>query len=108
MHRAFCTLAGVATALAATLLMASSILGCSIEDGEPSGPIPTPDAGVARTNVKLGETCSIPSECESKQCFIGGQSTYCSLSCGTDNAKTVCVPPAFNGVCNKQGFCRKP
>ena len=96
----------LATSLA---LAAASLLGCSIEDGEPSAPIPTPDAGLARaTKAGLGAPCKIPTDCESAQCFIGGQSSYCSLKCGTDNATTICVPPVFNGVCNKQGFCRKP
>ena len=101
MHRAIRT---AATALTAALLTA-----CSIEDGEPSAPIPTPDAGIARTTkALLGEACKIPSECDSAQCFIGGQFSYCSLKCGTDTAKSICVPPVFNGTCNKQGFCRKP
>ena len=101
MHRAICR---VATALAAASLMA-----CSIEDGEPSAPIPTPDAGGPRTTkALLGQGCKVPTDCESAQCFVGGQSSYCSLKCGTATATTICVPPVFNGVCNKQGFCRRP
>lgn len=103
-HRAIRTFA---TALAAASL--ASHLACSIEDGEPSAPIPTPDAGLPRTTkAGLGEACKLPSDCDSAQCFIGGQSSYCSLKCGTENAATVCQPPVFNGVCNKQGFCRRP
>lgn len=97
-------------ALAAVLFLLALPTGCGqIEDGEPSGPIPTPDAGATRTTKgALGESCNIPSDCDSAQCFIGGQSSYCSLKCGTDTATTICVPPVFNGMCNKQGFCRKP
>ncbi len=93
----------------APALGAAFLIACSPDDGEPSQPIPTPDAGVAHgANKGLGEACAIPSECESAQCFVGGQSSYCSRKCGSANAAAVCVPPAFNGTCNKQGFCRKP
>jgi hypothetical protein len=82
---------------------------CAVEDGEPSGTIPTPVATSApTTKAALGEACKIPSDCDSGQCFVGGQFSYCSLKCGTDTAMTVCAPPVFNGVCNKQGFCRRP
>jgi hypothetical protein len=56
----------------------------------------------------LGETCAKGTDCASGVCYVGGQSSYCSLTCTSGNAATVCVPPTFNGVCNKQGFCRKP
>ncbi len=73
---------------------------------------PEPDAGQdsGSTSVKagLGETCAAAGDCESNQCFKGGQGNYCSLLCTAANAATVCVPPVFNGVCNKQGLCRKP
>ena len=105
MHRARVSVAGVATALAAALLIACGM----IDDGEPSEPIPTPDAGLApAAKAGLGVACKIPTDCESGQCFVGGMSSYCSLKCGTDTAASVCVPPVFNGTCNKQGFCRKP
>ena len=100
MHRA---LQSIATALAATLLMA-----CSVDDGEPSAPIPTPPPVGPASKHALGEACKIASDCESAQCFAGGMASYCTLQCGADTAKTVCVAPTFNGVCNKQGFCRKP
>lgn len=104
MHRARSSVAGAAAALAAALLIA-----CTIDDGEPTEPIPTPDAGAApAAKAGLGLPCKIPTDCESGQCFVGGQSSYCSLRCGTDTAASVCVPPVFNGTCNKQGFCRKP
>lgn len=107
MHRARSSIAGVATALAA--LAAALLIACEIDDGEPSEPIPTPDAGLApAAKAALGSACKIAADCESAQCFVGGQFSYCSLKCGTDTAASVCVPPVFNGTCNKQGFCRKP
>ena len=73
---------------------------------------PTEDAGHDSGNTSgkagLGETCAAPADCESNFCFVGGQGSYCSLQCTTANAATVCVPPVFDGTCNKQGYCRKP
>lgn len=56
----------------------------------------------------LGETCAADGDCESDVCFKGGQKSYCSLKCTSANAATICAPPTFNGVCNNQGYCRKP
>lgn len=56
----------------------------------------------------LGETCNADGDCESDACFKGGQQKYCSLKCTQQNAATICVAPTFNGVCNNQGYCRKP
>jgi hypothetical protein len=94
----------------AIALASFSLLACSIDDGEPSEPIPSPDSGapVVAAKAGVGAVCKIATDCDSAQCFVGGMSSYCSLKCGTDTAATVCVPPVFNGVCNKQGFCRKP
>ncbi len=55
----------------------------------------------------LAETCTKNEDCESNACFMGNQGSYCSLPCTQANAATVCVAP-FNGVCNNQGYCRKP
>lgn len=56
----------------------------------------------------LGATCTKDAQCQSGTCYLGSTSGYCSLACTQANAATVCKPPAFNGICNKQGFCRKP
>lgn len=105
MHRAFRATSLVLAAAALTGLL----FACDPDDGAPSEPIPTIDAGVApAAKAALGDPCKIPSDCASEQCFVGGQFSYCSLKCGTNTAATVCAPPIFNGVCNKQGFCRKP
>ncbi len=84
----------------------------------PAPPPPPPPAGdvdaghdsgtPAASGKDLGETCAADKDCKSNVCFQGGNGSYCSLKCTTANAATVCVPPAFNGQCNKQGFCRKP
>ena len=55
----------------------------------------------------LTEACTKADDCASNVCFMGNQGSYCSLACTQQNAATVCVAP-FNGVCNNQGFCRKP
>ena len=111
MHRALriAALAFVPFVPLVPALAAAMLASCIPDDGQPSEPIPTPDAGVApTTQAALGAACKIPPDCLSMQCFVGGQFSYCSLKCGTDTAATVCVPPVFNGTCNKQGFCRRP
>jgi hypothetical protein len=60
------------------------------------------------TKGALGSACTQPTDCESGVCYVGGQASYCSLKCTQQNAAQVCAPPTFNGVCNKQGFCRLP
>jgi hypothetical protein len=66
------------------------------------------DAGEAAPPKKgLAEPCTTDPECGSNVCFKGTMSSYCSLRCTAQDAVTVCVPP-FNGVCNMQGYCRKP
>ncbi len=102
-----------------TLVVLGTLFVVSCSDDEKTG---TSDAGAltdagndsgqadsSSSSAKgLGEgPCSSPSECESGTCFQGGTSSYCSLACTTANAATVCVAP-FNGVCNNQGYCRKP
>jgi hypothetical protein len=87
--------------------------------GAPAKPPPPPappadvDAGhdpdpPSTKGADLGQACKADADCKSNVCFQGGSSSYCSLKCTTANAATVCVPPTFNGQCNKQGFCRKP
>lgn len=80
----------------------------------PATPPPSADAGThdsgAATGGKAGDgaTCKADGDCASGVCFAGGQGSYCTYHCTTANAATACKPPVFNGVCNKQGFCRKP
>lgn len=76
----------------------------SKDGGVHEGGTPSPTG----TGGALGSTCTKPSDCQSGVCYVGGQASYCSLSCTQQNAAQVCAPPVFNGVCNKQGFCRLP
>ena len=92
-----------------------ALTACNADIGEPSGPIIIQDAGTEAeaaaapaTNRGLGVVCSVGSECESGLCFVGGQASYCSLRCTSANATTICTPPVFDGLCNMQGYCRRP
>jgi hypothetical protein len=104
----------------ATFVMSATTFACIGDDGRPSGPIiivvsdgggapPTNDGSAPATAKKnLGDECATESECASGVCFKGTKSSYCSLTCTPSNASSVCVPPVFDGVCNNQGYCRKP
>lgn len=99
----------------AVVLAVGSIAACSSDDS-PSGAADSGvadtgsdagDAGDGSTTLKaLGETCGRNEDCASKTCFVGGQQSYCSLSCTPANAATVCTAP-FTGTCNGQGYCKK-
>jgi hypothetical protein len=66
------------------------------------------DAGGDSGLLPLLAVCSADAQCQSDACFMGGQGSYCSLHCTQANTATVCVAPEFNGVCNGQGYCKKP
>lgn len=112
--------------LPSSLAIVALVAACSSDDGAPSsssggsstsssssssggatdaGEDATADGGGAKKG--LTEACATDAECESNTCFKGNQGSYCSLACTAASAATVCVSP-FNGVCNNQGFCRKP
>ena len=104
-------------ALTLTALVLSN--ACSDDDGKPNGPVivvandaapqPTSDAGDAASSKKgLGEDCTSPDQCESNVCFAGGKASWCSLACTAANGAQLCTPPAFDGTCNNQGYCRRP
>ncbi|HEY8079053.1 MAG TPA: hypothetical protein VIF62_33200 [Labilithrix sp.] len=66
------------------------------------------DSGTSGGKNDLGAACKADADCTSNVCFVGGSQSYCSLKCNAGNAATVCVPPTFDGSCNKQGYCKKP
>jgi hypothetical protein len=83
--------------------------------GTPPPPEQDTDAGsdhdsgtTTSSGNDLGQACKADSDCKSNVCFVGGSQSYCSLKCTSGNAASVCAPPTFDGVCNKQGFCRLP
>lgn len=89
-----------------------ALTACNADIGEPTGPVIVQDAG-AEAAAKpvlpaLGADCTAPEQCDSQICFVGGQSSYCSLRCTSDNGSTVCTTQPFDGTCNKQGYCRRP
>lgn len=94
--------------------LALIVTACNADIGEPTGRVIVQDAGAdgaatqPATNKGLGVACTDGTECESGLCFVGGQASYCSLRCTADNGQTVCMPPVFDGTCNKQGYCRRP
>ncbi len=92
------------------------IVGCEGDIGEPTVSVIVQDAGadadsaVATPSAKKGisEDCTKNDECTSGVCFAGNKSSYCTLACTAANATQVCVGGTFNGVCNMQGYCRRP
>lgn len=104
----------LATALSA--LSFATVIACSGDDGKPTGPIivvsndaaATPPADASATKKKLAESCTGDAECESNVCFLDAKGGWCSLTCTAANAAQVCAPPAFNGICNNKGYCRRP
>lgn len=106
-------------ALATTGAGGAGLLGCSADDGRPSGPIivvaprdaasgsATSDAAVDSGKKPLAADCTENVDCESATCFKGTRSSYCTLICTPDNAIEVCAG-VFGGSCNQQGFCRRP
>jgi len=108
--------------------LACAIAACSSDDGKPSagssGTVPTgsadasaeaaaseagaAEAGAAEAGAKKPNAapCTLPAECESGICFVGGNQSFCSVTCTPANAPTVCVAP-FTGSCNKQGYCKR-
>jgi hypothetical protein len=112
------------------------LLGCSSDDGKPTGggsgtgtgtgtgtgggsetatetgaatpaPTETQEAGAAGAKKAAIEACMKDDDCASGVCYLGDQGSYCSLKCTADTAATVCIAP-FAGTCNKKGFCKKP
>ena len=108
--------------------IACTIAACSSDDGKPkgssSGTVPSgsadagdeaaaSDAGASEAGAAEGGAkkpnaapCTLPAECESGVCFVGGNQSYCAVTCTAANASTVCVAP-FTGSCNKQGYCKR-
>ena len=104
---------------ALTALTSAFLCACSGDSEKPNGPIiivvndgaaATTDAGDGGSTSKkaLGEECAGPDQCESNVCFLGTKASYCTLTCTAANGAQVCVPPIFDGMCNNQGFCRRP
>ena len=101
-----------AFALGAILVLQAACIG---SDGRPEGPIivivtdggaPANDA--ASGTKKLAEDCTSDADCESDHCFRGTKFSFCTLVCSPTTGATICAPPAFDGTCNNQGFCRRP
>lgn len=101
------------------------IAACSSDDGKPSGsssgttPTPAADAGdeaaavaseggAAEAGAKKpnAAACTLPDECASGICFVGGSQSYCAVKCTPADATVTCVPP-FTGSCNRQGYCKR-
>jgi hypothetical protein len=97
----------------ATLLLAAA--GCNPDLGRPVEMVIVQDAGVdapaeasAPALAGPGADCRSAADCASNACFVGGKASYCSFPCTAVNQATACGAPPFNGVCNMQGFCRRP
>lgn len=101
------------------------IAACSSDDGKPSGssssgttPTLAADAGdeaavaseggAAEAGAKKpnAAACTLPDECASGICFVGGSQSYCAVKCTPADATVTCVPP-FTGSCNRQGYCKR-
>lgn len=98
-------LAGLA--FAATLV---PFVACLPDEGAPSNevrPPPPPDAAATSNLLPNAAACTSASQCQSQQCFIGGQQSFCTVACTPANQTTVCAAP-FSGTCNKQGYCKRP
>lgn len=115
------------TTVAAVLFVCllGALSACSGDHGQPADGTtePAPDAAppaspadagadadggpVEPPKKALAEPCTAEAECASGVCFKGTMASYCSLRCTVEDAVTVCVAP-FNGVCNMQGYCRRP
>src|SRR4051812_29203687 len=101
--------------IAATLILAA-LAGCDSDLGEPVETVIVQDAGAEADSGAAsviaaggpGVDCTTNEQCQSKICFSGGKTSYCSFSCTPADAMTKCAIPPFNGVCNMQGFCRRP
>lgn len=100
---------------AGALVFVASLAACSSDEGAPGTSLPTGatsstssssgDAdGGAKPNAAVG--CNTDAECQSGHCFLGNAQHFCTVTCTTDNAPTICAAP-FTGTCNKQGFCKR-
>jgi hypothetical protein len=99
----------------AAMLCLLATAACSADIGEPVETVIVQDAGAGGDadaspagRAGPGVACTRDTECQSNLCFIGNTGSYCSFSCTPTDAMTTCTAPPFNGVCNKQGFCRRP
>lgn len=99
---------------AGALVISAVLIACSGDEGAP-GPGGTSTSSTSSSGADAGGTgkkpnatvgCNDGSECESNVCFPGNAQHFCTLSCTTENAPTVCVAP-LTGTCNKQGFCKR-
>lgn len=111
-------ISSLAWSLACAAFAGASLQSCSDDDGKPNGPViviaaesgATADASndAAAKKKALAEDCTSDDECESTVCFKGTKTSWCSLRCTAQNAAAICIPPAFDGACNNQGYCRRP
>jgi hypothetical protein len=75
--------------------------------GTSSAPLDAGAPGDGGGKLKVAEQgCKDDSECETNHCFSGNAQSFCTVSCTTANAATVCVAP-LTGSCNKQGLCKR-
>ena len=112
-------IATLAWGLACSAFAGATLQSCSDDDGKPNGPViviaaesgaPAQDATTDAPARKkaLAEDCTSDAECESNVCFLGTKTSWCALKCTAQNAASICTPPAFDGTCNNQGYCRRP
>jgi hypothetical protein len=122
------------TSFLVTVLAASCVLmGCSADDGKPSGsgtgtgtgggtgggtgtgtaastPSDADAAAPADSAAKKGftEACAADTDCASGLCYTTDKGEkYCTVRCTTATATEVCVAP-LAGTCNGKGYCKKP
>jgi hypothetical protein len=106
----------------AAMLVLAATAACNPDLGEPVETVIIQDAGADGDASADGDAdaapvivtggpgadCTKNTDCQSNICFIGGKASYCSFVCTPADAMTACATPPFNGVCNMQGFCRRP
>lgn len=69
---------------------------------------PTADAGGSSLEPN-GATCKQGTECQSGTCFVGGKSSYCTVTCtmtGKPDPACQALGAAFTGTCNNKGYCQ--
>lgn len=105
--------------LVSTLSTLLALGACDPDLGRPTETIIVQDAGGEASAADAsadgesallanGADCTSNAQCRSGICFVGGKASYCSVACTAANAATVCAGAPFDGVCNQQGFCRRP
>ena len=78
--------------------------------GTESTNTPQPDLATASNpdaaGKAFGASCTMDIECATGHCFVGGMSSFCTMTCTAATQATDCPNPPTSGTCNMRGFCK--